>query len=98
MSSAAERASSDASHDIVTRRGAVALLALFALIYLLPLGVRPLSSPDEVRYGEIAREMISSGDWVSPHFNGVRYFEQPVLAYWLTRLWITALGGNTHAR
>ena len=74
MSSAAASASSEASNDIVVRRGAIALLALFALVYLLPLGVRPLSSPDEVRYGEIAREMIASGDWVSPHFNGVRYF------------------------
>jgi len=42
MSSAAASAPSDASNDIVLRRGAIALLALFALIYLLPLGVRPL--------------------------------------------------------
>jgi 4-amino-4-deoxy-L-arabinose transferase len=97
MSSAAASASSDASNDIVTRRGAIALLALFVLIYLLPLGVRPLSSPDEVRYGEIAHEMIASGDWVSPHFNGVRYFEKPVLGHWLNALSVSAFGESPYA-
>jgi|KBSMisStaDraftv2_1062788.scaffolds.fasta_scaffold04090_5 4-amino-4-deoxy-L-arabinose transferase len=97
MSSAAASAPSDASNDIVLRRGAIALLALFALIYLLPLGVRPLSSPDEVRYGEIAREMIASGDWVSPHFNGVRYFEKPVLGHWLNAISVATLGESRFA-
>ncbi len=97
MSSAAASASSDASNDIVVRRGAIALLALFALVYLLPLGVRPLSSPDEVRYGEIAREMIASGDWVSSHFNGVRYFEKPVLGHWLNAISVATLGESRFA-
>ena len=97
MSSAAARASSDASNEIVSRGGAIALLVLFALVYLLPLGVRPLSSPDEVRYGEIAREMIASGDWVSPHFNGVRYFEKPILGHWLNSLSVAALGESRFA-
>jgi 4-amino-4-deoxy-L-arabinose transferase len=97
MSSAAERASSDASNDFLVRRGVIALLALFALVYLLPLGVRPLASPDEVRYGEIAHEMIASGDWVSPHFNGARYFEKPVLGHWLNALSVGVLGENPYA-
>jgi 4-amino-4-deoxy-L-arabinose transferase len=97
MSTAAASASSDASNDVAMRRGAIALLALFALIYLLPLGVRPLSSPDEVRYGEIAREMIASGDWVSPHFNGVRYFEKPVLGHWLNAMSMATLGESRFA-
>jgi len=97
MSSAAASASSAASNDIVVRRGALALLTLFVLIYLLPLGVRPLSSPDEVRYGEIAREMIASGDWVSPHFNGVRYFEKPVLGHWLNAISVATLGESRFA-
>jgi 4-amino-4-deoxy-L-arabinose transferase len=59
---------------------------------VLPLGVRPLSSPDEVRYGEIAREMLVSGDWVSPHLNGVRYFEKPVLGHWLNAISLGVLG------
>jgi 4-amino-4-deoxy-L-arabinose transferase len=97
MSSAAASASSDASNDSVMRRGVIALLVLFALVYLLPLGVRPLSSPDEVRYGEIAHEMIASGDWVSPHFNGARYFEKPVLGHWLNALSVSALGESPYA-
>jgi 4-amino-4-deoxy-L-arabinose transferase len=80
------------------RRGAVAaLLLLYALIYLLPLGVRPLASPDEVRYGEIPREMLTSGDWISPRFNGVRYFEKPPLGYWLNAASLAVLGETPFA-
>jgi len=84
-------------NHVNTRRSAVALLLLYLLMYLAPLGVRPLSSPDEVRYGEIAREMILSGDWVSPHFNGVRYFEKPILGHWLNAASLAALGENAFA-
>jgi 4-amino-4-deoxy-L-arabinose transferase-like glycosyltransferase len=45
-----------------------------------------LAEPDEARYGEIAREMIELGDWVTPHLNYVKYFEKPPLIYWLTAL------------
>jgi 4-amino-4-deoxy-L-arabinose transferase len=73
------------------------LVALYVAIYLLPLGIRPAASPDEARYGEISREMIASGDWVSPRFNGVRYFEKPILGYWLNSVSIALFGENNFA-
>ena len=79
------------------KKYSVAVIALFLILYILPLGVRPISIPDESRYAEIPREMIASGDWVVPHLNGLRYFEKPVLGYWLNALSITLFGENAFA-
>ena len=70
------------------------LFAFFIVLYLLPLAMRPLFIPDETRYAEIPREMVKSGDWVVPRINGLRYFEKPVMGYWLTAASITAFGEN----
>jgi 4-amino-4-deoxy-L-arabinose transferase len=83
--------------DARVARGAFLLVALYVLLYVLPLPVRPLASPDEVRYAEIAREMLVSGDWVSPHFNGVRYFEKPALGHWLNAVSLAVFGESTFA-
>lgn len=74
-----------------------ALLVLYVGIYIVPLGLRPLSSPDEVRYGAISHEMIVSGNWVSPRFNGVRYFEKPIFGYWMNSASMSVLGENPFA-
>ncbi|MFH1951334.1 MAG: phospholipid carrier-dependent glycosyltransferase [Pseudomonadota bacterium] len=79
------------------RKYSVAVIILFLFLYILPLGVRPLAIPDETRYAEIPREMIASGNWVVPHLNGLRYFEKPVLGYWLNALSITLFGENAFA-
>ena len=67
------------------------------MLYIAPLGFRPMVVPDEPRYGEIPREMIETGDWVVPRLNGVRYFEKPVMGYWLTALSIELFGENAFA-
>lgn len=77
--------------------GRMALVALFLLLYIALLGVRPLIIPDETRYGEIPREMLTSGDWVVPHLDGIRYFEKPVLGYWLNALSMQVFGENAFA-
>lgn len=59
---------------------------MLGLLFFGFLGVRPLNNPDEGRYTEIPREMALSGDYVTPRLNGVKYFEKPPLAYWLSAL------------
>lgn len=59
------------------------LLLVFGALYGLQLGNAPLANPDESRYAEIPREMVATGDWVTPRLNGVVYFEKPPLVYWV---------------
>ncbi len=59
------------------------LLALaLGLLYGFRLGSHSLANPDEGRYAEIPREMLVTGDFVTPRLDGVPYFEKPPLVYW----------------
>jgi len=59
------------------------LLALCALLFFLGLGTLGLTDRDEGSNAEAAREMVESGDWVTPTLNGVPRFAKPVFTYWL---------------
>ncbi len=60
------------------------LLLVIALLWFAALGHRELFDPDEGRYAEIPREMVQTGDWVTPRLNGLIYLEKPPLQYWIT--------------
>jgi 4-amino-4-deoxy-L-arabinose transferase-like glycosyltransferase len=69
----------------------VALL-VFAVAWFGTLDYRKLVKPDEGRYAEIPREMVVTGDWLTPRLNGIKYFEKPALQYWATAAAYTAFG------
>jgi 4-amino-4-deoxy-L-arabinose transferase-like glycosyltransferase len=83
------------------RRSIAADLLMLALVigavYLVLLGQRPLSVPSEARYAEIPREMLATGDWLTPRINGVKYFEKPPLFYWLEAMDEAAFGRSEFA-
>ncbi len=71
---------------------AATLWVLLAVIWFGTLGIRPLYKADESRYGEISREMVASGDWITPRLNGFKYFEKPPLQYWATAALFSLIG------
>lgn len=80
------------------RRWDVLVLAvLFGVALFQSLGSIMLIAPDEGRYAEIPREMLETGDFLTPHLNYVKYFEKPPLYYWLTCASFKLFGGNEFA-
>ncbi|MEZ5288528.1 MAG: glycosyltransferase family 39 protein [Vicinamibacterales bacterium] len=75
------------------------LILLSALTFLVGLGRGPISDADEAFYAESAREMVASGDLLTPHYNFEPRFQKPVLYYWLTAATFAVTGpGEAAAR
>jgi 4-amino-4-deoxy-L-arabinose transferase len=50
---------------------------------LIPTHNLPLFETTEARYAEVAREMMVTGNYLEPQFEGVKHFHKPPLAYWM---------------
>ena len=65
------------------RKKFLVIIIGFWLLLLILAMIRPLSLPDEGRYGDVGRWMYMSGDWLIPRLNGIPFFHKPPLLYWL---------------
>jgi 4-amino-4-deoxy-L-arabinose transferase-like glycosyltransferase len=75
------------------RRATLGLLCLaLILLYVAHLGSYHLIELDEGRYHRVAMEMVLSGDYVTPHFDYMPYFEKPIFQYWITALAMNLFG------
>lgn len=68
------------------RRLYLPLTLLALLTFSAGLGRGAMTDADEAFYAEAAREMVASGDYVTPFFNYEHRFQKPILYYWMTAL------------
>ncbi len=70
------------------------IVLLIASAIFLGCIISPPALMDDVDavQASIAHTMLRSGDWVTPHLDGVRYHEKPPLKYWLIALFFQLFG------
>lgn len=86
-------------YNACVRRSLAPLLLLAGLTFLVGLGAPAITDSDEAFYAEAAREMVESGDWLTPHYNYEPRFQKPALYYWVTAATFAVTGpGELAAR
>src|SRR5437016_533701 len=71
-------------------------LLMFTVLFWR-LGDASFWDPDEAHYAETTRELIASGDWATPFYNGQPFLDKPILFYWLQALPLAFLGPSEFA-
>ena len=61
------------------------------------LGYASFWDPDEAVYAVVTRRMMQTGDWLAPIYNGVPFFDKPILFYWLQLISFKIFGANEFA-
>ena len=72
--------------------------ALFAALVTLPgLGIGTLWDNSETAYGEVAREIVLTHDWVVLHLNAQPWYVQPPLYFWIAAAFAKIFGVTAFA-
>lgn len=67
------------------------------LVFFWQLGVPPLYDLDEGAFTEATREMLASGNFITPYKDGEPRYDKPVMIYWLQAGAVAVLGLNEFA-
>ncbi|MEN8149419.1 MAG: glycosyltransferase family 39 protein [Planctomycetota bacterium] len=80
----------------IERRGEairlLTLLLLCAVLFFAFLGSRPLWNVNEGMHSATSKEMILTGDWITPHHNGKPFYDKTVLHNWFVAISLMVLG------
>jgi len=80
-----------------TVRAALIGAAIAALVTIPGLGSGTLWDNSETAYGEVAREILLTHDWVVMHLNGEQWFVQPPLYFWIAAICAKVFGLTSFA-
>lgn len=73
------------------------VLLIGAIAYLWNLGNVGLIDETEPLFAEASRQMLVTGDWITPYFNGETRFDKPALIYWCQAIAYSIFGVNEWA-
>ncbi len=73
------------------------LFFLSAAILLAANWLVPVTDPSESNYALTAREMLASGDWMSPRIYGNFWYDKPIFFYWELLVSFSLFGFNEFA-
>lgn len=68
------------------------ILIVAATLLLAGIATRPLFDFDEALYAQSAKEMLTSGNYLTPRWNGEVFFHKPPLLLWFTAGWYQLFG------
>jgi 4-amino-4-deoxy-L-arabinose transferase-like glycosyltransferase len=73
------------------------VVATALLISFFALGSFTLFDVDEAVFSQATKEMVESGNWITPTYNGENRYDKPILFYWLMGASYKAFGINEFA-
>ncbi|MEM7725636.1 MAG: glycosyltransferase family 39 protein [Cyanobacteria bacterium P01_A01_bin.45] len=73
------------------------LILISSIGYLWHLGSTGLVDETEPLFAEASRQMLVTGDWITPFFNGETRFDKPALIYWTQAIAYALIGVNEWA-
>ncbi len=81
------------NQDSSFRRYELVVVLIAAIIFVGSV-VSPPALMDDVDsvQASIAHTMLTTGDWVTPHLDAIKYFEKPPLKYWLITIFFKLFG------
>lgn len=78
-------------------RSAIVIAIAIMFLYLFMSSRTTLLDRDEPRYARVTVEMVESGNYLVPTFNGESWLDKPVLMYWLMSLPVRIFGPTEFA-
>ena len=60
----------------------IILIGICLTLFFFHLGARPVWDIDEGKHAVTSKDMVLSGDWVTPQYNGENFYDKPPLYNW----------------